>query len=151
MNSNDEIIVLVKYKNEYSWFVSQREIWFFNTKKRIDAYKKLGYEVKIEWLHPIKQELLVINDSNFNVFYERIQKYKVSVSFMQELFQNAEEENKGFYYPSLFVNADEKIFYSFYQEYESFEDFAPENWTAKYQNFYSEIPQNLIYWKGENL
>lgn len=37
---NEDIIVGVYYDNFFNWYVTDKEIWFLDYKKRIDAFKK---------------------------------------------------------------------------------------------------------------
>jgi len=40
----ETIIVLVKYKKSYRWFVTDKEIWFLDLKKLISSYLEKGFE-----------------------------------------------------------------------------------------------------------
>lgn len=48
--------------------------------------------------------------------------------------------------PSLYVDFDNKFFYSMYIETISFEDYVPKGWKAKYGNFHNLIPNERCYW-----
>lgn len=54
------------------------------------------------------------------------------------------------YNPSILIGFDNRVFMSHYAEPESFEDFAPNGWRGRYQNFEESIPPNQRYWLDEN-
>ena len=50
INLNEQFIVYVIYKGCGKWFLSDKEIWYLNYEKRMEAYKKIGYEIKLEYI-----------------------------------------------------------------------------------------------------
>lgn len=48
--------------------------------------------------------------------------------------------------PALYVDFDQKILYSMYNEPVSYEDYAMEGWNTKYKNFLEFIPKDRCYW-----
>ncbi len=53
------------------------------------------------------------------------------------------------YNPSILIDFENKVLWPYYAESGSFEDFVPNGWDGKYQDFTIEIPQNKRYWIDE--
>ena len=42
----EQFVVYVIYSGEGKWYVSDKEIWFLDYKKRVEVFRKAGYEPK---------------------------------------------------------------------------------------------------------
>ena len=42
----EQFVVYVIYSGEGKWYVSDKEIWFLDYKKRVEVFRKAGYEIK---------------------------------------------------------------------------------------------------------
>lgn len=145
MDVNQEMIIYVIYNGEGKWLISDKEIWYFDYKKRIQEYEKRGYEIKEEWIDARRRDLLYIDDSNFLIFLKRVEADICSTEDLHNLFlMNQDDVN---YKPSLYVDFDKKIFYSIYSEPASYENYAPKGWISKYEDFFDMIPIEQQYWK----
>ena len=112
--------------------------------KRIEEYRKIGCEIKEEYIDERRKDLLCIEEDNVLLFLKRIEEDECSTGDLKKYFlQNQEEDD---YKPSLYVDFDKKLLYSMYIEPASYEDYAPVGWNAKYKNFLNIIPIEKRYW-----
>ena len=112
---NEQFIIYVVYKGCGKWYISDKEIWYLDYQKRIEAYRKRGYEIKEEYIDEERRDLLYVDEKNALLFLKRIEEDECSTGDLKELFlQNQEEDD---YMPSLYVNFDKKLLYSIFYVY----------------------------------
>ncbi len=146
INLNEQFIVYVIYKGCSKWFLSDKEIWYLNYEKRIEAYKKIGYEIKLEYIDEKRRDLLYISEDKIPVFLKRIEADECTIDQLKSIYLANEKSDN--YMPALYVDFDQKILYSMYNEPASYEDYAMEGWNTKYKNFLEFIPKDRCYWNG---
>ena len=145
---NEQFITYVIYKGCGKWYISDKEIWYLDYQKRIEEYRKIGREIKEEYIDEKRKDLLCIEENNVLLFLKRIEEDECSTGDLKNLFlQNQEEED---YRPSLYVDFDKKLLYSMYIEPASYEDYVPVGWNAKYKSFLDIIPAEKRYWEKQN-
>ena len=141
---NEQFIIYVVYKGCGRWYISDKEIWYLDYQKRIEAYRKRGYEIKEEYIDEERRDLLYVDEKNALLFLKRIEEDECSTGDLKELFlQNQEEDD---YMPSLYVNFDKKLLYSMYMEPASYEHYVPVGWIGKFKKFFDIIPEEKCYW-----
>lgn len=141
---NEQFIIYVVYKGCGKWYISDKEIWYLDYQKRIEAYRKRGYEIKEEYIDEERRDLLYVDEKNALLFLKRIEEDECSTGDLKELFlQNQEEDD---YMPSLYVNFDKKLLYSVYMEPASYEHYVPVGWIGKFKKFFDIIPEEKCYW-----
>lgn len=141
---NEQFIIYVVYKGCGKWYISDKEIWYLDYQKRIEAYRKRGYEIKEEYIDEERRDLLYVDEKNALLFLKRIEEDECSTGDLKELFlQNQEEDD---YMPSLYVNFDKKLLYSMYMEPASYEYYVPVGWIGKFKKFFDIIPEEKCYW-----
>lgn len=152
---NENIIVATIHNHEFAWYVTDKELWYLDYKKRMNLFKEQGYDLPEEYIDDERQNLLLLDSSNAHIFLERIVGYKVSTQTLRNLLKEAKDMNDDSYLydfrPSLYVNFDQRFFYSSYTEPASYEDYVPEHWISKFKDFKEIIPDDEKYWIGENL
>ena len=144
MDLNEQFIVFVIYNGYRKWYISDKEIWYLDYQKRIEEYRKIGCEIKEEYIDERRKDLLCIEEDNVLLFLKRIEEDECSTGNLKKLFLRNQEEDD--YKPSLYVDFDKKLFYSMYIEPASYEDYAPVGWNAKYKSFLDIIPVEKCYW-----
>ena len=93
----------------------------------------------------------VVNEFSQITFLDEIKKYKITTKELKKMLMNESNyDEKLAYNPSILIDFDNKILTSHYAEPESFEDFVPNGWKGKYQDFTGDIPENQRYWIDEN-
>ncbi|WP_088816164.1 MULTISPECIES: hypothetical protein [Listeria] len=144
------IIVAVVLEGNLLWYVSDKEIWFLDYQKRIEAFKNKGYSINTDYIDESRKNNLVLDTSNALEFLNLIKENKTTVEELRESLSksksNIDDSWKYDYRPSLYVDFDKKILYSNYSEPSSYEDYAPEFWDSKYTDFENEIPISKKYW-----
>ena len=151
---SENIIVGVVYKNVYNWYITDKEIWFLDYKKRIKIFEDKGFEIKEEYLDESRQNLLILDSHNINIFLERISEHKISTNELRRLLiaGRATEDDSWLYEfrPSLYVNFDNRKLFSLYSEPASYEDYVPLNWVGSYFDFLELVPIKCRYWINED-
>ncbi len=151
---SENIIVGVVYNNVYNWYVTDKEIWFLDYKKRIKIFEDKGFEIKEEYLDESRQNLLILDSQNASLFLERISKRKISTNELREfLIADMAIGNESWLYefrPSLYVDFDNHKLYSLYSEPASYEDYVPINWEGSYFDFLELVPIEYKYWINED-
>ena len=128
---NEQFITYVIYKGCGKWYISDKEIWYLDYQKRIEEYRKIGREIKEEYIDEKRKDLLCIEENNVLLFLKRIEEDECSTGDLKNLFlQNQEEDD---YRPSLYVDFDKKLLYSMYIEPASYEDYVPVGWMLQRQ------------------
>ena len=85
------------------------------------------------------------------LFLDNIKKYKIEAEKLRKMLMNESNYNEKLAYnPSILIDFENKVLISYYAEPESFEDFVPNGWKGKYQDFAEAIPQDQRYWIDEN-
>lgn len=150
----DVIIVGVVYKNNFSWFVTEKELWILDIKKRRDDFINNGYDYPLECILPSRYGYLIINEENIESYLPKIETFKSASNdlkriILEKLYADTVLSMK----PSIFINFDEKWLISNYPETLAFENYVPDNWYSKFCNFDDIIPIKEKYWedKGRNL
>ena len=144
---NEQIIIYVIYNGRGDWYVSDKEIWFFDYAKRIDAFRKIGYEIKEEYIDERRRDLLYLDESTAQHFMERIEPERCSADTLKELINVGDDRFfESDFYPSLYIDFDKREMFSMYQEYAAYENYAPVGWNAKYEDFLGIIPKEKQYW-----
>lgn len=149
----ETIIVLVKYKTSYRWFVTDKELWFLDLRKLIASYLKKGFEIHIPEDFSDRFDIAIVNEDNAEVFFNNISDLEVSKKELKRILEQGTYSHISDMWPSLYVNFDEKKLISYYPEPASYELFVPNGWVGKYEKFLENIPEEYRYWviHGENL
>lgn len=145
---NEQFVVYVLFNGIGRWYISDKEIWYLDYNKWIDAYQKAGYEVNREYLDPRRRDLMCLDGETVAHFMAQIEADLCSSKDLSELFfSNSGREALK---PSLYVDFDRKELFSMYAEPASYESYAPLNWCAQYKDFLSLIPANERYWERQD-
>lgn len=141
---NEQFIIYAIYEECGKWYISDKEIWYLDYKKRIEAYRNIGYEIKEEYIDERRKDLLLLSGDNVSLFLRRVETDECLTKDLKKLFfENLEDDD---YKPSLYVDFDKMILYSMYTEPASYENYVPLGWHAEYANFLDLIPVEKRYW-----
>ncbi|MGE1128325.1 hypothetical protein [Bacillus wiedmannii] len=147
----ENIIVAVIYKNEFRWYVTDKELWFLDYNKLDNAYKNLGISIEDNDETEERNEIKVLDHENVEVFLVRINQYKTTKEELNYLLlENIKRKNAGEdlldFSPVLLINFDNKILYSMFPEPASYENYVPKDWIGTYEDFTEFIPTSEKYW-----
>lgn len=70
---NEQFAVYMIYRGCSKWYISDKEIWYLDYQKRIEAYLKRGYEIKEEYIDERRKDLLCVTEANASLFLQRIE------------------------------------------------------------------------------
>jgi hypothetical protein len=144
-----DIIALVKYKDKYTWYLQEKEYWVLDYNKWKRAFDSLGDDDTI-YGEDLRDDFPVLDSDNWPSYEKVIKDYVVTKEQLSEMIGESlpigSWDEKGELFPSLFVDFDKKELFSLFPEPLSFEDFVPDNWVGKYDNFYELIPATEKYW-----
>lgn len=145
----ENLIVAIINNNSMEWYILEKELCFLDYTKLEDACRKKGYEVFED--DTTRFGIKVVNELTMTLFLDKIEKYKITTEELREMLMNEKDyDEKLAYNLSILIDFDNRILISCYAEYESFEDYVPDGWEGKYQDFEKDIPQNKRYWLDEN-
>ena len=150
----ENIIVAVIYNNEFKWYVTDKELWFLDYNKLDTAYKNIGISIEEEYEPDERKGIRVINNGNIYVFLQRINKDIAAKDQLNYLLcecikSRTERDEILNFSPVLLANFDDKILYSMFPEPASYEDYVPDGWKGKYEDFTELIPKSQKYWIDE--
>ena len=143
----DDIIVLIKYDNEYFWYLSEKTIWVMNYIQWMRIFHTSSENLITI---PERKGLDILTRDNWLEFKKRNVKLETSTHELRTLIESnfpiTSWDEKGELFPSLFLDFDMNILYSLFPESLAFERFIPENWIGVYEDFYPLIPTTEKYW-----
>ena len=143
----ENIIVAVIFNKKFNRYVTDKELWFLDYNKLDNEYKTLGINVEDEYEADERKGIKVLNTENIGMFLQRINKYIATKEelncFLCKCIKNRMERDEILNYsPVLLVNFDDKILYSMFPEQASYEEYVPEGWVGKYEDFTEVIPKS---------
>jgi hypothetical protein len=144
--NDDEIVVLVKHRNTYRWFVSEPDFWVLDQDSWRRAFVAAGYGDD-DPAHTERFGIAVVNESNAADFLKLMEKYTVDVHTLSV----ARTVDGDVAYPSLFVDFDRQEINLCNVESPAFEDYLPPGWRAEITwpemaSFLDFVPEDLRYW-----
>jgi hypothetical protein len=149
----ETIIVLVKYKKSFRWFVADKEIWFLDLKKLVSSYLEKGYEIPNPDDFSDRFNIAVVNEDTAEDFLQKLSDFEVRTEELRKMLEQGTYSHITDMLPSLYVDFDDKELTSYYPEPASYELYVPKGWHGKYGQFIEVIPEDYCYWiiNGNNL
>lgn len=145
----ENLVVAIKYDGCIEWYILEKDYCFLDYIKLEEAYCKKGYGVVID--DTPRFGIKVVNELTQTLFLDNIQEYRIATEELKNMLMDELNYNDRLAYnPSILIDFDNKVLTSYYAEPDSFEDFVPDGWNGKYQDFTLDIPQNQRYWIDEN-
>ncbi|EJO5347051.1 hypothetical protein NRP93_001119 [Clostridium botulinum] len=147
----EDVVVLVKYNEKYQYYVTDKELWSLDLSKLKVAFEIKGY--KIELVEDERMGFDVLTKEGYSIYKDKIKKYKVSYEELKEYYQLFQLTKQPYddvreILPVFYINFDKDIFYSFYTEPGSYEDYIPNGWQGILtEEFEKIIPSNMVYWR----
>lgn len=145
----EELVVAIKHEERIEWFILNKDLCYLDYAKLETAYRKRGYEVTVDGTS--RFGIKIVNELTQESFLDNIKGNRITTDELKRMLMCESTYNDRLAYnPSILIDFDNRVFMSHYAEPESFEDFAPNGWRGRYQNFEESIPPNQRYWLDEN-
>ena len=147
----ENIIVAVIYNNQFKWYVTDKELWFLDYNKLDNAYRNVGIDIQDNNEPEERIGIKVLGNENVDVFLQRVNKYvatkeELNYLLLKNIESKSEEEDLLDFSPGILINFDSKRLYSMFPEPASYEEYVPEGWSGKYEDFTDIIPKSEKYW-----
>jgi len=154
----EEIIIGVIFKQQFQWYITNKELWYLDYNKLDQAFEN-GDDLSTDISSESEREgITVLDEKNAEAFLKRVESFKVDKSYLLSLFEerilNDVDDDRLDFSPSLLVDFDDKKLYSMFPEPASFEEYVPNNWDGWYEDFTNLVPEKEKYWindRQENL
>lgn len=144
----ENLVVAIKNKGQYAWYVLDRDMCILDYYKLKNGYKKRGYDIDIE---DVRFGIKVLDCSTKEKFLSRVKDCMISSCELQRMLREEKDaEERLSFNPVILIDFDDCRLFSQYPEAESYESFVPEGWNGAYQDFAELIPQEKRYWQDEN-
>lgn len=146
------IIVLVKYKGTYRWFSSDKEIWFLDLPKLVVSYLRAGFDIRNRDDFSDRFHIEVVNENTVENFLNQINDLEVTTEDLKAILEQQTYAQISDMFPSLYLDFDGKKLVSCYPEPASYEEYVPDGWLGRYEEFLEDVPEGCRYWviRGEN-
>lgn len=151
------VITGVIYKKKFSWYVTHEYIWFMDYRKRYEEYRKwysdMGRSEKrflyetgtFEEYCGMRYGIAVLDRDSAEYFFDKIERYRISAEKLREMYMRADESERLAFEPAFYVDFDRRIFYSYFPEPVSYENYVPEGWQSEYREFGKKIPKKYEF------
>ncbi|MCC0566389.1 hypothetical protein [Brevibacillus borstelensis] len=83
----ETIIVLVKYKKSFRWFVADKEIWFLDLKKLISSYLEKGFEIPNPDDFSDRFNIAVVNEDTAEDFLQKLSDFEVGTEELRKMLE----------------------------------------------------------------
>lgn len=105
-----EIVIVGVLKDDiFTWYITDKEIWFLDYHKMEKAYQDKGYKVEMNISN--RFGIKTLSDENERAFLENILQFSISTSELKNtMFDKASKDNCIEFVPAFFVNFDKKEF-----------------------------------------
>ncbi|ANF97581.1 hypothetical protein [Paenibacillus bovis] len=148
----ENIIIAVKFKGEFTWFVTEKDYWYLDLVKWENAFIDKGHAIFNQGDYSDRFDIPILDEKSADAFLCEISEYKASKEELSELILAIDLNDTKMKYaimnliPCLFIDFDEKLLMSQFPEPASFEEYVPKDWKGSYENFLNKIPSQEKYW-----
>jgi hypothetical protein len=150
------IIVAVKIRNEWQWYISERRYWILDLEHYQKDLRKYGGQGDI-----VSQRfgIGIVDQDSADTFLEHMSHFKVSTQYLRDVVAKASIlslDDAWEFFPSLLVDFENNEVWSNYPEASEFEYYVPDTdwpyWKGFDRPFWDKIPDDHQYWiiEGEN-
>lgn len=143
---NKNIIVGVKNKNKFKWYISPKVIWAFDL-STLNPGEHIKYAKDIIEYRP---DLEVIDNINFNVLLANIADLRVDTRDLRNDLNDLLLYDENFiedYLPSIFVDFDKKMYYAHNSNVDYYKRSISKDFTFVDEDFLHLIDPIYYYWQ----
>jgi hypothetical protein len=147
----ENVIVAVVCNKVWEWYVTEKDLWFLDYIKLEKAYIDKGFDIEDIINDNERKGIEVLDSQTVDIFLYRIKEYQTTKEELNNLLKNKAKNKSEIddlldFSPTIFVDFDNKRFYSTFPEPASFEDYVPEGWIGEYFDFTNLLPDEEKYW-----
>lgn len=149
---SEEVVVATILRGVFRWFVTEKELWFLDYRRWKDAFICAGYGEALSRVEVEAERfgIVVLDERSAETFLDHIEQCKADVESLRRLLKSglpaSNVDQVVHLLPSLYVDFDKCVLFSFFYEPSSFEDFVPSGWHGEYRDFWPLIPADQRYW-----
>ncbi|MDA7028113.1 hypothetical protein PJ311_16180 [Bacillus sp. CLL-7-23] len=147
----DNVVVLIKYNKKYQYYVTDKELWVLDLNKLKLAFQIMGYQMNL--IEDERMGFDVLTKEQYSIYKDKIKRYEVNYDELKDyyqLFQLIKEPQDDIreILPLFYIDFDKELFYSFYTEPGSYEEYIPDGWQGILtEELEKIIPRNMVYWR----
>lgn len=150
----ENIIVGIKRKKGFEWYITECDEWILDINKYANAFEENGFAFDKEFALSIRGNIDIINEETIDSFLMPYKENVVSTEELRDMIRKKAYEGTILALkPSLYIDFEERELLSLFPEALAFEKYVPEHWSGKYEDFTENIPAEERYWiiDGENM
>ncbi len=142
----ENIIVGVKLNSDFKWYVSDKEFWYLDLRKLINAYESKGFKIPNSKDFSGRFNIDIVNSTNTDLFINSMSRFIAKSEELSNLIKEMSDDEIVHLVPSIYIDFDKRILISNFPEPASFELFIPDGWCGRYDSFNELIPSSYRYW-----
>lgn len=139
-NYLETVVVLVKYKDQYTWYVSEKEMWIMDLLALDNAFRRKFNQPEVTETEADYEERVgceILSEHNIEQFQQAMKDYEVRYDDLADYFRLYSEvygdgADAGVDI-SFYIDFDSRTFYSFFRDPGSYEQFVPAGWSGIYE------------------
>jgi hypothetical protein len=148
MNDTDKIVALLRYRSQFHWYRSEREIWVLDWIKWQQDYLDAGHETPVLDVSD-RFGIPVVDENTIHDFFIAVEEYRVGKTALSDaLARRMPRANSwwdvGKLFPVVFVDSDRRHVSAFYNDGIRLERYVPDGWTSLFEDFASNSAEIVL-------
>ncbi|WP_249928286.1 hypothetical protein [Niallia circulans] len=112
------IIVGVKTSSQFSWYLTERDVWILDIVKYKKLYERNGFSFDMDFALSLRNNISVVNEKNYRLYLQEYTDYLVPSSELKKLVEHHDYGSTILELrPSLFIDFNQKSFSLFILSY----------------------------------
>lgn len=140
------IIVGVKYKEKFKWYLTPKVLWVFNL-NTLNPGERIKYAKEII---DYRKDLNVINKLNISTFLNNISELKTDTFTLKNSMSAMLQHDDRFiedFLPALYVDFDQKVYYAHCENIDYYKTSITADFTFVDEDFLEHINSEYYYWQ----
>lgn len=140
------IIVGVKYKEKFKWYLTPKVLWVFNL-NTLNPGERIKYAKEII---DYRKDLNVINKLNISTFLNNISELKTDTFTLKNSMSAMLQHDDRFiedFLPALYVDFDQKVYYAHCENIDYYKTSITPDFTFVDEDFLEHINSEYYYWQ----
>ncbi|HGM5488825.1 TPA: hypothetical protein ACKP1B_000406 [Serratia fonticola] len=155
INKDEDALVIIKNKGEFSWFAAFKEMWVLDRIKWISDFIQHGIESVNLDDHKERYAIAIVDETNVADFIHLLRndgylfdKEDIANEFYKRLSLETTWWDIYDLLPDLFIDFDSRRLYSEYVESIHYEQYVPDGWGGELVDFCKNgtLPDHEMFW-----